>query len=179
VSQDTQPTQENPPAVVSSAPTANTVGQAVREAKGRKTAAKNKSRTTKSGGVRYIPGQSCIQLKVEHQFERRTAKSGKQYDVCKKCGSSKMVRDADTSTKKRPAGSSGSKPERPANTDIRCMNCAHYNPYGTEFCKSCGADMRPLREVCLSLFTKNSDGKIGRCDRSYGHQGKHSVGGVE
>ncbi len=54
---------------------------------------KNKAkRSAKKGVVRYIPGQSCVALKKEHDYVTRTAKSGRKYQVCKKCGSARMVK---------------------------------------------------------------------------------------
>lgn len=146
---------ETPHAVVSSqqqAPTATTVGGAVKEAQQRKTKSKNQSRTTRSGGVRYIPGQSCIQLGQKHDFIRKTARGGREYDVCQKCGSSKMVpleTKEKTASTKRNSGKTG----------------ASSNASSTM--------------ACLAFFTANASGKMLRCDRPANHEGKHSQAGVE
>ena len=151
--QETPSSPENPPAVVSSqpqAPAAKNLGEAVREAKARKTTKKNTSRTTKSGGVRYIPGQSCIQVGQKHDFVRRTAKGGRQYDVCAKCGSSKMVREETDKTAKTQSRKTPAKPES--------------SPANVMYC---------------STYFSSRGGKMLMCDRPAQHEGRHSRDGVD
>jgi len=65
-----------------------TIGQELKKAKSRKQKTKAKS---KNGAVKYVPGESCPKKGQKHDYVTRSSKKGRQYKVCKKCGSSAMI----------------------------------------------------------------------------------------
>jgi ribosomal protein L40E len=50
----------------------------------------------------------------------------------------------------KPPASNPGPSERPANTDIQCPKCNTFNPFGAEFCKECGAILRPVQAVAVA-----------------------------
>jgi ribosomal protein L40E len=93
--------------------------------------------TSKKAGIKYsysITDKGIEALKTKHVATVKDKEAGS------------AVKPA---ASKPPASNPGPS-ERPANTDIQCPKCNTFNPFGAEFCKECGAILRPVQAVAVA-----------------------------